>query len=105
MKVSVFFLSQQIQDNGLSEQQSAKYIKDILSAVQYMHSNYIVHRDLTCRNIVFDRPGKDGVLKVIDFGLSEIIHKENENEIDDNYCGTLYYLAPGIFLFDECCFF
>ena len=61
-----------------------------------MHRNNIVHRDLKCKNIVFDRPGKDGVLKIIDFGLSGIVNKHNENEMDDNFYGTLFYLAPGI---------
>ena len=71
------------------------YIFDILSAVQYMHSKEVVHRDLKLRNIVFDDKGKHGKLKIIDFGLSEIINNQNKNDLDNTVYGTLYYLAPG----------
>ena len=60
-----------------------------------MHKKHFVHRDLKCENIVFDRPGKDGILKIIDFGMSEYIN--NPQDEDNNMCGTVWYMAPGIF--------
>ena len=80
-----------------SEKQCSEYIKTILSAVQYMHSKNIVHRDLKCNNIVFDKSGNDGKLKIIDFGQSQYI--KNKNDIDDVVVGTLHYLPPGFNLF------
>lgn len=44
----------------------------VFSAVKYMHSRGIVHRDLKLDNFVFmDRTELNCELKLIDFGLSE----------------------------------
>jgi calcium/calmodulin-dependent protein kinase I len=52
-------------------------MKKILSAVRYMHSQNIVHRDLKLGNTVFQKiniDGKDDILiKIIDFGLARIM--------------------------------
>ena len=61
-----------------------------------MHNNDIVHRDLKCKNIVFDRPGKKGVLKIIDFGLSEHIKPWNADKEDTKFNGTIPYMAAEI---------
>ena len=59
-----------------------------------MHNKRIVHRDLKLRNIVFDGKGENGILKIIDFGESELI--QNPNDDDVRFCGTFYYMPPGI---------
>ena len=63
-----------------SEREAVNLIKPILDAVEYMHSKKIVHRDLKCNNIVFDRPGdyNNATLKIIDFGCSEYIKNKNK---------------------------
>jgi serine/threonine protein kinase len=43
------------------------FIKQISSAVQYMHQNKIVHRDLKPENILVD---DDNNVKIIDFGFA-----------------------------------
>ena len=53
----------------LSEETARNYVKSILSAVQYIHSQNIVHRDLKAKNVVFTDDTPEGVLKVIDFGI------------------------------------
>eukprot|EP01067_Filipodium_phascolosomae_P009334 Filipodium_phascolosomae@DN829_c0_g1_i2.p1 len=42
-------------------------LKQLLSATEYMHSHWIVHRDLKTSNLLLSN---DGVLKVCDFGLA-----------------------------------
>ena len=76
---------------SLNEKHTAKIMKQILSAVCYMHSRDIIHRDLKPENIIFENKNLD--LKIIDFGTSREIKKnENLKEI----FGTPYYIAPEV---------
>eukprot|EP01083_Nonionella_stella_P011064 31466_1 len=72
-----------------SERNGADFMKKILEAIDYIHSNSIVHRDLKLSNIVFD--GSDQ-MKIIDFGQSELITDARRR--DRNVVGSLAYLPP-----------
>ena len=41
-----------------------------MSAVIYMHSLGLVHRDLKLENILFDENAKENQIKLIDFGFA-----------------------------------
>jgi len=78
---------------GLSEIQAARHIKDMLSAITYLHSRNIMHRDLKLENFLFDTKTADAKLKIIDFGLSK--HFE-EHEHMHQIVGSAYYTAPEV---------
>ena len=54
-----------------TEREAARIVTKLLSAVNYMHKNHIVHRDLKLENIMFEDDSPTADIKVIDFGLSK----------------------------------
>ena len=71
----------------------AKFIfKQIVLALQYIHENNIIHRDIKLDNILIDL---DNNIKICDFGVSKII---NKGDIMLEQCGTPAYIAPEILL-------
>ncbi|CAG9332760.1 CDPK1_58 [Blepharisma stoltei] len=86
-----------------TEKQAAKYLRDIMSALNYCHKQGIVHRDIKPENLVFEFPDDNSNLKVIDFAIS---HKINQEEKITVINGTLWYMAPEILIdhtYDEKC--
>jgi serine kinase len=58
----------------LKEATACKYFKQLISAVEYLHSLGICHRDLKCENILLDRRN---TIKIIDFGFGKILNKSD----------------------------
>ena len=58
-------------DYHYTEAQCARLVKQMLSAVRYLHSRGIIHRDLKLENFLFSSGAADSELKMIDFGLSK----------------------------------
>lgn len=66
-----------------------------LSAVQYMHSHLVIHRDLKAANIMLD---SNLSVKIGDFGLAAEMKFLGERK--RTCCGTLNYMAPELILKD-----
>lgn len=77
-----------------SESDAADVMRQMLQAVNYLHSHNIVHRDLKLENWMFsDQEHRDDDrLKLIDFGFSRLLHDAGETL--DMPCGTLHYSSP-----------
>jgi Serine/threonine protein kinase len=58
------------EEQYFSEQDAAKIIKQILSAINYCHQKNIVHRDLKPENLLMNRDVSDPKITIIDFGTS-----------------------------------
>lgn len=78
---------------GFEEPRAAKLSEEMLSAITYLHSHGIVHRDLKLENFLFDKKGPDASLKLIDFGLSKhfAAHEKMHQVV-----GSAYYTAPEV---------
>lgn len=66
-----------------------KFTCDILSGLNYLHSNNIIHRDIKCLNLFVS---KDFIVKIGDMGVSKIV--SNLNVLHCSRVGTPLYLAP-----------
>ena len=69
------------------------YTAQMAMALQYMHDNKILYRDLKPENVLLD---KDGYIKITDYGLSKVIFTEEDRP--QTFCGTPEYLAPEMIL-------
>ena len=78
------------------EEDAARVLRALLSAVAYLHERDIVHRDIKPENILFvDRKDGDiGAIKLIDFGLA-VRHPPGARPLR-SVVGTAYYMPPEV---------
>ena len=77
------------QSRFFSESRAAQIIKQILSAINYMHKKGVIHRDIKPQNILVDNESQ--TLKIADFGTATMFNSET---ILTDFVGTPYYIAP-----------
>jgi calcium-dependent protein kinase len=83
-----------LKNKVLSEKITAKYIKQALESVAYLHSKNIVHRDIKLENLMLESNEPNALLKLIDFGTSIISSPFKKLK---TYKGTISYLSPEVF--------
>ncbi|KAJ3008722.1 hypothetical protein HKX48_008381 [Thoreauomyces humboldtii] len=77
----------------LPERHARRIFIQITSALSYLHSHGIVHRDLKDENIVIDA---NLDVKLIDFGSAAFETVHNKKASFDRFQGTLHYASPEI---------
>ena len=80
-----------IRKKHLSEEQSCKFFHEIIDALEYLHIQNIVHRDIKPQNILLDTSNNEITLKIIDFGISNIYSLDS---LLESSCGTASYAPP-----------
>uniref|UniRef100_A0A8C4QD19 non-specific serine/threonine protein kinase n=1 Tax=Eptatretus burgeri TaxID=7764 RepID=A0A8C4QD19_EPTBU len=78
-------------ERGLTEPQIRVVCKSTLEALQYLHNNKIIHRDLKAGNILLLL---DGQVKLADFGVSA--KNAKTFQCRDTFIGTPYWMAPEV---------
>jgi serine/threonine-protein kinase len=78
----------------LSVRDTAEIIGQAASAVGAAHARGIVHRDLKPENIFLCQRGGHDFVKVLDFGVSKLLHSQTVSTETGALIGTPQYMAP-----------
>jgi len=79
-------------DPGLGLDLAVEYARQACEALEYVHQQQIVHRDVKPHNLIL---GEDGVV-LVDFGIARLLADEEEDEGTAGV-GTPKYMAPEVF--------
>ena len=80
--------------NGpLPESENKLWMKQICSAVDFLHKKEISHRDLKLENLLIDSSKN---VKLCDFGFAKNL--SILDELSQTYCGSKAYASPEILL-------
>ena len=74
-----------------TEEVARRYFQQLILGLRYCHKQEVAHRDLKPVNILLD---VSGVLKISDFGLSNLQPKDGGLLVTQ--CGTPHYVAPEV---------
>lgn len=95
-----------LQKGKMTDECGAYVLRKLVKAVMYIHSNNMMHRDLSAQNILIYYIRSDGIpeVKITDFGLSTVLREGGQNTIagtpgymDRNVLGRHYTKEADVF--------
>ncbi|CAG9091094.1 unnamed protein product [Plutella xylostella] len=80
-------------NGAIPENQSRLWMRQIMSALNYMHAMNVAHRDLKCENILIT---VNFNVLITDFGFARSVKQRDKDVLSETYCGSLSYAAPEV---------
>ena len=78
--------------SSYSEKTAITVMRNVLSALKYLHAKNIVHRDLKPENLILRTKGDDEDVVIADFGLAAMMPVNGQ--LLKMRCGSPGYAAP-----------
>ena len=78
-------------ETRFDDEKTSFYIAELILALDFLHKNKVIYRDIKPENILLDVKGH---IKLTDFGLCRMCCSKNEKVF--TICGTPFYIAPEI---------
>ncbi len=79
---------------GLGDEELVQIMAQTLDALEYVHQNKLVHRDVKPSNFMID---KNGTVKLLDFGIAKNMDENSKDHTatgTHQQMGTLLYMSP-----------
>ena len=70
----------------------ARFVRDLIESLLFLHSHRIIHRDISPRNAMYS--AKDCRYKLIDFEFACLLPKDHDQVVDQYTVGTDGYIDP-----------
>ncbi|MFO0575556.1 MAG: response regulator [Polyangia bacterium] len=75
---------------------AAQIISPVIDVLHHAHQSGLVHRDIKPANIYLSQTPRGEVVKVLDFGIARLLHRQDERELSSSQAvlGTPQFMAP-----------
>ncbi|KAM9524101.1 MAP kinase-activated protein kinase 2-like [Salvelinus alpinus] len=80
-------------DQAFTEREGSEIMRDIGTAIEFLHNMDIAHRDIKPENLLYTHQKSNGTLKLTDFGFAKETTLHN---LLQTPCYTPYYVAPEV---------
>lgn len=84
-------LQKVLNSSQLTQQEAARYVRDVARAIHHAHENGVLHRDLKPANVLIDL---NDHVHVTDFGLAKHMDADSSVTGSGAAVGTPHYMAP-----------